>query len=56
MFIALEVMAAIRAALETAHDDSALGQIDIVTTKIAGFRDPQTRGDRSRGRSASGCI
>jgi hypothetical protein len=38
----LQVVAAIRAALEPANDDGALCQVDIIPAEIAGFGDSET--------------
>ena len=40
--IPLQVMDAISAALEPAHDDGALPQVDVIPAQIASLRDPQT--------------
>jgi hypothetical protein len=40
--IPLQVMDAVRAALEPAHDDGALGEVDVIPAQIASLRDPQT--------------
>ena len=40
--ISLQVMDAIGAALEPAHDDGAFRQVDVIPAQIAGLRDPQT--------------
>jgi hypothetical protein len=40
--IPLQVMNAISAALEPAHDNGALPQVDVIPAQIASLRDPQT--------------
>ena len=41
MFVPLQVVAAVGAALQPADDDRALAEIDIVPAKIAGLRYPE---------------
>ena len=42
MLVPVQVVAAIRTALEPANDDGALRQVDIVPAEIAGFGDLET--------------
>ena len=50
MFVPLQVVAAIRTALEPADDDRSLRQVDIIPAEIAGFGQLGDRGGRSSGR------